>query len=138
MSPEQGRSEEVDLRSDIYSVGVILFELLTGQLPSNATTQPKSMLEHVHQPVSHPRYLSKNLDIPTAFTEIVLRAASANPFERFQSATEMIDAMQRAVCLSPFLTLSPLNQGLFSDFSIPPLFSTDPKGYPENILDLKT
>ncbi len=89
MAPEQGLGEAGDERSDIYSLGVILFQLCTGQLPYEADTPLATILKHLHEPVPSPRELNPSL--PEEVEAIIRRAMAKAPAERFQSAAEMVD-----------------------------------------------
>ncbi len=95
MSPEQGRGERVDGRGDLYSLGVVLFELLTDELPFVADTPTKVVLRHINDPVPDPREVAPHRDIPPALAEAALRALSKSPAARFQSAEEMQEAIKR-------------------------------------------
>ncbi len=96
-SPEQARSEALDHRSDLYSVGVILYELLTGQLPFQGTTSMDLMVAHATE--APPTFASLNLsvDIPLAVEEVVRSALEKDPAQRPQSALELSDAFDKAV-----------------------------------------
>lgn len=96
MSPEQGRGDVLDGRSDLYSVGVVLFELLTDRLPFIDDTPTKVVLRHINDPVPDPRELSPHRAIPDNLAAIAMRALAKEPEQRFQSADEMLDAVRRA------------------------------------------
>ncbi len=91
MSPEQGRAEPVDHRSDIYSVGVLLFELLCGKPPFEGETPLQIVARHVHQPPPAPSSL---VAMPRELEAIVLRALAKDPAHRHQSAGELADALE--------------------------------------------
>jgi serine/threonine protein kinase len=93
VSPEQAMGDlGVDHRSDLYSTGVILYELLTGQLPFNAPTYGRVLLEIMMLAVPDPRkYLP---DIPESVREFLLTAMAKKPDERYQSASEMLRELQ--------------------------------------------
>ncbi len=102
MSPEQGRGEEVDARGDIYSVGVMLFELLTERLPFIADTPTNVVLKHIQEPVPDPRELVPEREIPAGLVAVVMRALAKHPPERYQRADEMATALrQLSLQLSP-------------------------------------
>ena len=96
MSPEQGRGEEVDNRGDLYSMGIVMFELLTDHLPFADDTPTKVVLRHMTDPVPDPRVVAPARHIPDSLAEITMRAMSKTPRERFQSAEEMVEALNRA------------------------------------------
>jgi serine/threonine-protein kinase len=96
MSPEQGRGEEVDARGDLYSMGVLLFELLTDRLPFVDDTPTKVVLKHMTDPVPDPREVAPHRGIPAVLAEICMKAMAKTPAERFQSADEMAEALRRA------------------------------------------
>lgn len=102
MSPEQGRGEDVDARGDIYSVGVMLFELLTERLPFMADTPTNVVLKHIQDPVPDPREVAPEREIPVVLAEIVKRALAKDPNQRFARADEMASALRRLIVdLSP-------------------------------------
>jgi ligand-binding sensor domain-containing protein len=105
MSPEQGMGEPVDHRSDIYSLGVVLYELVTGRVPYAAETPLAVLLKHVNDPLPLPRQIKP--DLPPALERVVLKAMAKSPGARFQSAQEMADALTRAVADTPTEVLPP-------------------------------
>ena len=96
MSPEQGRGEDVDGRGDLYACGVVLFELLTDQLPFEAETPTKVVLRHINDPVPDPRAVAPHRGIPDSLAEICLRALEKDREKRYQSAAEMGADVRRA------------------------------------------
>jgi beta-lactam-binding protein with PASTA domain/predicted Ser/Thr protein kinase len=87
LSPEQARGAPVDQRSDIYSVGIVLYELLTGQLPFTGETPLEIAMKHLSEIPRAPSELRPEL--PTDVDMIVLRALAKDPADRFESAEEM-------------------------------------------------
>jgi serine/threonine protein kinase len=97
MSPEQGRGLALDGRGDLYSVGVILFELLTEQLPYIADTPTNVVLKHIQEAVPDPRERAPERAIPERLAEVVRKALGKLPEERYQTASDMADALRRAL-----------------------------------------
>jgi len=95
MSPEQGQGAALDHRTDIYSLGVILFEMLTGRIPHDAETPFAIVLRRVTEPLPMPRTL--NPQIPEAVEQVILKALARDPNDRYASAGEMAQALKDAV-----------------------------------------
>jgi serine/threonine protein kinase/Fe-S cluster biogenesis protein NfuA len=89
MSPEQARGEELDLRSDLYSVGVMLYELLTGRLAFEATTPMALVNKHMFENPIPPRERRPDLDISPDLDALVMRALAKDRNQRPASAEEM-------------------------------------------------
>lgn len=94
-SPEQARGEVADEKSDLYSVGVVMYEMLTGQVPFDGETSVSVALKHVNElPRSmrdHQEGISKALD------EVVMRALCKDPSKRYQTAAEMAADLRKAI-----------------------------------------
>ncbi|MFI1157142.1 protein kinase [Streptomyces sioyaensis] len=95
LSPEQALGRGVDARSDLYSVGIMLFELLTGQLPFDADSPLAIAYAHVQEEPPVPS--SINSSLPAAVDALVARALKKNPNERFPTAEAMRDECLRIV-----------------------------------------
>ena len=91
MSPEQARGEKVDFRSDIYALGVVIFEIFTGQVPFRAETPIATIFKHLQDapPIDDAR-------LPEPLKAVLRKALAKNPDERYASAAEMVTALTEA------------------------------------------
>jgi WD40 repeat protein/tRNA A-37 threonylcarbamoyl transferase component Bud32 len=95
MSPEQGEGKTGDERSDIYSLGVMLYELATGIPPFSADSPVSVILKHLDEPLPPPR--SINQDLPDPIEQIIQKALEKDPAVRFQSAPELLHILDEVV-----------------------------------------
>jgi serine/threonine protein kinase len=99
MSPEQAEGRPIDQRSDIYSLGVMLYQLLTGRVPFTAETPTAVLLAHVTKAPQPPSQI--NPGIPPAVEAVVMRSLAKKPEERFSSAGELARALAQAASGAP-------------------------------------
>lgn len=132
LSPEQVQQQRLDQRSDVYSAGILLFEMLTGRVPFTGASPLDVAYKHVNSSVPAPSTYQP--DIPPAIDHLVLAATHKNPDDRLQSAEEFLDAVNRASTAVPpaeaLTTVIPLNPTIVMATpvaAIPPQKSQRPK-----------
>jgi serine/threonine-protein kinase len=93
MAPEQGLGEAGDERSDLYSLGIIFYQLLTGELPYEADAPLAVILKHLNSPI--PTVRDSNADLPEAIDRVILRLMAKDPDDRYQNAGDLIADLER-------------------------------------------
>src|SRR5437764_720348 len=101
LSPEQARGETVDARSDVYSTGCVLYELVTGVPPFQGDSPVAVAYQHVRENPVLPS--ARNPAVPRALDSIVMKALAKNQLNRYQSAGDMRQDLQRALADQPVL-----------------------------------
>jgi serine/threonine-protein kinase len=99
LSPEQARGESVDARSDVYSTGCLLYELVTGVPPFQGDSPVAVAYQHVRENPVMPS--ARNPEVPRAVDSIVMKALAKNPLNRYQSAGDMRQDLQRTLAGQP-------------------------------------
>src|SRR5688500_4447797 len=97
MSPEQGRGDPLDARSDLYAVGVIFYQLLTGRLPFEAESPTQVVLMHITEQPADPRSVAPDRMIPSLLADVCLMALAKDPAHRFANADEYAEAITDAL-----------------------------------------
>ncbi len=95
LSPEQARGDEVTTESDIYSCGIMLYEMLLGEVPFGGENSVAIALKHLHEEITTP--MEADPKIPRALSDIIVKATSKKPSMRYHSAAEMRADLQRAL-----------------------------------------
>lgn len=92
MSPEQIEGKTLDGRSDMYSLGVVLYQMATGRPPFQAETPPAIMVKHLHDSLPPPSHFNAN--IPADLEKVILKSLAKQPAERYPAVHDMVAAMQ--------------------------------------------
>jgi len=98
VAPEQARGDTIDFRVDIYSLGVVLYQMVTGQVPFNHFDINQVLLAHMLEPLPSPREL--NPDCPPSLEVVIYKATQKQPTNRYGSMAEMIKTLQDVLSLS--------------------------------------
>ncbi|WP_333886561.1 Stk1 family PASTA domain-containing Ser/Thr kinase [Clostridium sp.] len=92
-SPEQAKGSFLDFRTDIYSLGIVMYEMVTGRVPYDAESPVSIALKHIQEPVVPPNQLDEN--IPESLNKLILKAVEKEPIRRYQSMEEMLVDLQK-------------------------------------------
>jgi serine/threonine protein kinase len=99
MAPEQGMGQPGDERSDIYSLGVMLYQLVLGRLPFDADTPLAVVLKHINEPLPPPKALKP--DISEELNQVILKTLAKNPGDRYQKVADLTADLRRVMGMSP-------------------------------------
>ncbi|HVR18564.1 MAG TPA: protein kinase, partial [Polyangiaceae bacterium] len=119
MAPEQGRGDAIDGRSDLYSVGVMLFQLLTGRLPYEADNPTQVVMMHLTIQVPDPRQVAPERAIPEALVAVVFRAMAKDSRDRYHDAGEFSEALRAALTIIE--SVPPSTSAWEQRLSVPPV-----------------
>lgn len=92
-SPEQARGSFVDCRTDIYSLGIVIYEMCTGRVPYDADSPVSVALKHIQEPVVPPKQLNEN--IPDNLNKLILKAVEKEPIKRYQTIKDMLTDLRK-------------------------------------------
>ena len=107
-SPEQARNGFVDGRSDIYSLGIVMFEMVTGRVPFDGDTTVAVALQHLQEEIARPSIYAP--DLPISFEKIILKCTQKTPDRRYQTIEELLTDIRRSLAHpdEDFVTIAPL------------------------------
>ena len=110
-SPEQARNGFVDGRSDIYSLGIVMFEMVTGRVPFDGDTTVAVALQHLQEEIARPSIYAP--DLPISFEKIILKCTQKTPDRRYQTIEALLTDIRRSLAHpdEDFVTIAPLVDG---------------------------
>ncbi|MBS2018769.1 MAG: protein kinase [Deltaproteobacteria bacterium] len=121
MAPEQIQGGHVDPRTDIYSLGIIMYEMLAGKVPFDRPTSVNILMAHVGEPPPPMREVNPNLVCSPVFEELVMTCIAKNPDQRFRTMDEVLTAIKRAHNVGMTGQLAAMTSGAFGALgSVPP------------------
>jgi len=126
MSPEQAMGESVDPRSDLYSLGIVFYEMLTGKLPYDADTSMGAVTLHGSEAIHPPKEVKP--EIPEEINAVVVQLLAQDPADRYGSAGELVEELRR---VRDVLLVSFAEGGRAADLgalAVPPVLAKDPGG----------
>ena len=118
MSPEQGAGGNIDHRSDIYSLGIVLYEMVTGRVPYTAETPVAVVFKHIQDPL--PSIHKFNPDLPDSVELILRKALAKSPEDRYQTAEDLVQAIQKTIIDAPRESQESVRPDFASAETIPP------------------
>ncbi|EQB86838.1 serine/threonine-protein kinase [Clostridium punense] len=92
-SPEQAKGKIVDYRTDIYSLGIVLYEMITGKVPFDGDSAVSVALKHIQEPVISPRLIIGS--IPESLSNLILKATEKDPIRRYQTVTDLLNDLKK-------------------------------------------
>ncbi len=97
MSPEQCMGSQLDQRADIYSLGIVMYEALTGEVPFFGKNYVETMSKQIGEPARLPSQMNPNVQIPEKLERVIMRALEKEPNKRYQRVEEMLDDLHKSV-----------------------------------------
>jgi serine/threonine protein kinase len=113
LSPEQGSGKHIDERSDIYSLGIVIYQMLTGEVPFKADTPLGVIYKHIHEPLPAPSSVVPGL--PEPVEKVILKALAKDPQDRYRSAGDLVKDFEAAAAPFAMQTHPTICMGSFSD-----------------------
>jgi serine/threonine-protein kinase len=125
MAPEQGLGQSGDHRADLYSLGVMLYQLTTGELPFDADTPMAVMLKHINDDLPPPRSVNPNL--PDSVERVIVKSMAKKPDDRYQTVDEMLGELEKAASAARPAAPAPAPApGAPTEFSAAPVTAAPP------------
>jgi serine/threonine protein kinase len=126
MAPETARSGVADARSDIYSVGIIFYEMLTGSVPFDGETAVQIMIKQVSEPLEPPSHRNPRVEITADAERVIMKALAKNPVRRYQTMDELNSDLHRCYGQVRFRRpIHPSNSGTFESLRKPIALTPD-------------